>query len=428
MTEGASAAWVLAHASELVTARTDPAGARGRALEELEIVADGAVAVTGGEVLEVGPTPDVLARHPAADVVDVEGRLVTPGFVDSHVHLVHGGSRQDEYERKIRGLPPASGPVGIAATVAHTAEASDEQLQQRALADLDVMLSHGTTTTEAKTGYGGGAAGELRLARLTAGLRHPVTVVPTFLGAHAIPPERAEDPAGFVDEIIAALPLAREHAAFADVFCDPLGVDPRSAERLLRAARAEGFALKAHADQTADVGATALAARLGATSIDHVDYASPEAIDALAAAGSVAVLLPGVAHHLGELTADLTGHVAKPHLPAQAAALVAAGAVVALSTDYNPGTSPTRSMATVLELAVRLLRLPAAATWHMATINGAHALGVAGTRGSLEAGKAADLVIWEAPDHRLVTNRFGTNLVRAVYKDGRLVAGRPSGR
>lgn len=415
---------LVVHASELVTARTAPSGAVGGELEQLEIITDGAVAIQDGRIVDVGATPELRERHGrASEVLDAEGRLVTPGFVDSHVHLVHGGSRHLEYDRKIRGLGPPPGlRTGIPATIAATAAATDQELRHRAMADLDTMLAHGTTTTEAKTGYGGGARAELRLLELTASLRHPVTVVPTFLGAHALPPERAEDRDAFVDEVVAALPAARDHAGFADVFIDPLGFTPHESERLLAAAVDAGFRLKVHADQTADVGGTALAARYGATSVDHLDFASPEAVAALVRAGSVGVLLPGVAHHLGELTPDVSGGVAKPHLPAQVQRLVAAGARLALSTDYNPGTSPTRSMQTVLELAVRLFRLPATAAWHMATINAAHALGLGHEVGSIEVGKAADLVIWEVGHHGQVTTRFGTNLVDRVIKDGRLVA------
>ena len=419
--EPAAVDLVVAHASELLTARAGPAGAAGAALDAPEVIADGAVAVRGGRVVAVGPSDEVLRACRPGELVDASGRLVTPGFVDSHVHLVHGGSRHDEHERKLRGLPPSPGPSGIAATIAHTAAASDDELRSRAIADLDVMLAHGTTTAEAKTGYGGGADGELRLLHISAGLDHDVTVVPTFLGAHAIPPERAGDRAAFIDEIVAALPGARAQAAFVDVFCDPVGVTPAEAERVLAAARDLGLARKAHADQHADVGATALAARYGATSVDHADYAAPDGIAALVDARAVAVLLPGVAHHLAELTPDRDGTVAKPHLPAQVRRLVEAGATLALSTDYNPGTSPTRSMQTVLELALRLFRLPVAAAWQMATINGAHALGVAGERGSLEPGKAADLIVWDVAHAGMVANRVGTNLVGRVYKDGRQV-------
>lgn len=416
---------LVVHASELVTARTDPGGATGDDAARLEIIEDGAVAIAGDRIVDVGATRELGARHPqVGEVVDAGGRLVTPGFVDCHVHLVHGGSRHAEYDRKIRGLTqPAGARTGIAATVAHTAATSDQELREGARADLDTMLAHGTTTTEAKTGYGGRADAELRLLELAAALDHPVTVVPTFLGAHAVPPERADDRDAFVDEVIAALPAARRRADVFDVFIDPLGFTPAEAERLLAAAVDAGFRLKVHADQTGDVGGTALAARYGATSIDHVDFASADAIAALAQAGSVAVMLPGVAHHLGELTPDLAGAVAKPHLPAQAHRLVAAGARLALSTDYNPGTSPTRSMQTVLELAVRLLRLPADAAWHMATINAAHALGLAHDVGSLEVGKAADLVIWAVPRRGMVTTQFGTNLVDRVIKGGRLAHG-----
>lgn len=415
---------LVVHASELVTARTAPSGAVGGDLERLEVLADGGVAIDNGRIVDVGPTAELRARHPqAGEVLDADGRLVTPGFVDCHVHLVHGGSRHHEYDHKIRGLAPPRGlRTGIPATIAATTAATDRELRERAMADLDTMLAHGTTTTEAKSGYGGGARAELRLLELTASLRHPVTVVPTFLGAHALPPERADDRDAFVDEVIAALPPARDHAGFADVFIDPLGFTPDESERLLAAAVDAGFRLKVHADQTADVGGTALAARYGATSVDHLDFASPEAVAALAQAGSVGVLLPGVAHHLGELTPDATGAVAKPHLPAQVQRLVAAGARLALSTDYNPGTSPTRSMQTVLELAVRLFRLPTNAAWHMATINAAQALGVGHDVGSIEVGKAADLVIWDVPHHGMVTTRFGTNLVDRVIKGGRVVS------
>lgn len=409
---------VVAHASELLTARTPSGRPAGADLDHLEVVRDGAVAVTDGRVTAVGTTEEVLRAHRAREVVDASGRLVTPGFVDSHVHLVHGGSRHTEHERRVRGLDPLSGPRGIAATIAHTAAASDDELRDRALADLDVMIAHGTTTAEAKTGYGGGADGELRLLEISASLDHPVTVVPTFLGAHAIPPERAADRDGFIDEIVAALPEARTHAAFVDVFCDPLGVTPEEAERVLAAAADLDLPRKVHADQHADVGATALAARYRATSADHADYASAEAIAAVADVGTVGVLLPGVAHHLAELTPALDGEVAKPHLPAQVRRLTDAGVTLALSTDYNPGTSPTRSQQTVLELALRLYRLPVAASWLMATLGGAHALGVADHRGSLEPGKVADLVIWQVPEHGMVAGGFGTNLVAQVFKDG----------
>lgn len=171
---------LVVHASELVTARTDPGGAVGDDLGRLEVVEDGAVAIAGGRIVDVGATRELAARHPrVGEVVDAGGRLVTPGFVGCHVHLVHGGSRHAEYDRKIRGLAqPVGARTGIAATVAHTAAASDQELRERARADLDTMLAHGTTTTEAKTGYGGGADGELRLLELTAALDHPVTVAP----------------------------------------------------------------------------------------------------------------------------------------------------------------------------------------------------------------------------------------------------------
>jgi imidazolonepropionase len=424
---------LIAHASEVVTCRTDPEGAAGDALERLEIVRDGAVAVDEGRIVEVGPARVVARRHRARRVVRADGRLVSPGFVDAHSHLVFGGSRHVEYESLVTGeaAPGRRLEGGIRYTVSRTRAASTAALRAQALADLDAMLCHGTTTVEAKTGYGLDRESELRLLRVIHELRHPVEVVPTYLGAHVLPEEYAGRREAYVQLVIETLPEARRRAEYCDVCCDPIGFTVAECERIGEAAAKLGLRLKVHADQTGPIQGAELAARLGAASADHLDYVSAAGIRALARSGTVGVLLPGATFHMMEMTPKVNGRrlvpAAKPFWPLLVRRMVRGGMRLALSADYNPGTSPTPSMQTVMQLAARLYRLSYAEIWHMATINGAHALDRGGDRGSIEAGKRADLLIWRVPEHGMVINRFGVNLVDSVIKDGKVVVkGKPA--
>lgn len=418
-------------AAELVTCRAPNEGARGAALNRLEVIRDGAIAVAGGRIVAVGTTAELDALA-ADEVLDARGRLVSPGLVDPHSHLVHAGSRHHEFEARVTGRPlDGRLPGGIAWTAERTREASDEALVEQALRDLDTMLAHGTTTLEAKTGYGFERADELRLLALTAGLRHPVDVIPTYLGAHVLPPAYAGRREAFVDLVVGTLPEARRLADSCDVCCDPIGFTAAECRRIGEHARELGFRLRVHADQTGNAAGAQLAAELGAASADHLDRIDDEGIRALAGSATVGVLLPGVTHHMLEMTPAIEdGRLVpaeRPYMPLLARRLIDAGVCLALSCDYNPGSCPSPSMQATMQLGARLFRLAAAEAWHMATINAARALDRAGDRGSLEPGKRADLLIWEVPEHGMVLDRFGTNLVHTVIKDGRVVA-RPDHR
>ncbi len=422
---------LVVQASELVTCRTGPKGAVGGDLEDLEVIWDGAVAVDGGRIVEVGTSAEMSRRYQAREVLDAEGRVVSPGLVDPHSHLVHGGSRHEEYQGMVTGRAGGKPGGGIHYTVSITRRTGSGKLRSGALRDLEIMLCHGTTTLEAKSGYGLDRETELRLLTVLAGLRHPVEVVPTYLAAHVAPLEEELSRAGYVGLVMEVLEEARHFAEYCDVFCDPVGFSQEECLRIATRAKELGLGLRVHADQTGWAGGAELAARLGATSADHLDHVSEEGIRALAQSGTVGVLLPGANFHLMELTPGLEGgHSVPPpkaFLLERVQRMIEAGVRLALSTDYNPGSSPTPSMQMVMQLAARLYRLSYAAIWHMSTINAAHALGRGGDRGSLEPGKRADILIWTVPEHGLAINRFGVNQVSMVLKNGRVVVrdGRP---
>ncbi|MGH6916481.1 MAG: amidohydrolase family protein, partial [Geminicoccaceae bacterium] len=304
-------------------------------------------------------------------------------------------------------------------------------LIERALRDLDTALAHGTTTIEAKTGYGLDRDSELRLLRLTTRLEHPVEVVPTFLGAHVLPDEYAGRREAYVQLLIDMTPEVAGLAEYCDVSCDPTCFTAEECLRMGEAARRHGMGVRVHADQTGDAGGAALAARLRAVSAELLDSASPAGLKALAEAGTGAIFLPAVTFHLLEMTPPVTdgeiGSPQKPFMPLAVRRAIEAGAVVALSADYNPGSAPTPSMQIVMQLAARLYRLTYAQIWHMCTLNAAVSLGRGHDRGSLEPGKRADVVIWTEPDHRRIINRFGYNMVDQVLIEGRVVVrdGRP---
>jgi len=420
---------LLTDIGELLTCRSPRGYRRGEAeLNSLEVIRDAAIAISGGVIVDVGPSVELSQRHIAArEQVSADGKVVTPGLVDCHSHLLHGGTRHEEYESLVAGTrsPAKNLGGGIRYTVARTRAASDEQLLEQARADLDLMLEHGTTTLEVKTGYGLDRAHEQRFLRLQAALEHEVRLARTFLGAHVLPDEYRDDRGAYVDLVVGLLPEARQHAEFCDVCCDPTAFTYEECRRVAEEAVVLGLKLKVHADQTGWARGTELAVDMGATSVDHLDYASDAAIAALASSDCVGVLLPAVTFHMLEMTpVPEEGRwigPKKPFMPELARRLVKAGVIVALSCDYNPGTAPTLSMQTTMQLASRLYRLSYAEIWHLCTINAAKALGLDNMVGSIEVGKRADLVMWDVPQHGLVINRFGTNHVDTVFSDGRLV-------
>jgi imidazolonepropionase len=414
---------LVRNAAEVVTCRGAPDGVPGTALNDLEVIPDGAVAVRDGRIFAVGTTKDLDAQLRARDTMDADGLLVSPGLVDPHTHLVHAGSRHEEWERRVIGRP-AGLASGIRWTVEQTRQASDQTLTGAALADLNTMLAHGTTTVEAKSGYGLDRATELRLLRIVGSLRHPVEVVPTYLGAHVLPGEFANDRAAYVALVIETIAEAASLAEYCDVCCDPVGFTVEECRSIATAASRHGLRLRVHADQTGHAGGIKLATELGASSADHLEHATDDDIRALASSRTIGVLLPGVTHHMLEMTPGVADgrlqEAAYPFMPLLARRLVESGARLALATDYNPGTCPTLSMQTIMQLAARLYRLSYAEIWQMSTINAAAALDRGHDRGSLEPGKRADMVVWRVPHHGMVINRFGSNQVHTVIKDGRM--------
>ncbi|MEE8535739.1 MAG: imidazolonepropionase [Kiloniellales bacterium] len=369
-------------------------------------IEEGAIAVDKGTIAWVGPTADLpgppgaLARR----IYDLAGRWLTPGLIDCHTHLVHGGDRAEEFELRLQGASYAEiarAGGGIAATVTATRAAGERDLLQTATRRLKALLAEGVTTIEIKSGYGLDLETELKQLRVARrlGAEHPVQVKTSFLGAHAVPREfdgRAED---YIDAVVAMLPAVKASglADAVDAFCEKIAFSSAQTARVFEAAVAQGLPVKLHADQLSDSGGAALAARYGALSADHLEYSSAAGIAAMAEAGCVAVLLPGAFYVLGETQVP----------PIET--LRRAGAPIALGTDCNPGSAPVTSLLLILNLACTLFRLTPAEAFAGVTRNGAKALGLAATHGTLEAGKAADLAIWEIERPAELAYRIGFN-------------------
>lgn len=409
---------LIRNAAQLVTVAGPPGPRSGPHQAVLEIVPDGAVAIAGDKIVSVGPADTVLTT-PGIDAdtveIDARGLVVTPGLVDSHTHLVFEGTRQNEFEMRARGATYAeimAAGGGIYASVRMTRGASLEQLAQNAETHLRTMLAYGTTTVEAKSGYGLDIETEIRqleALQLTAE-RQPVEIVPTYMGAHAVPEDTEPDACvtGLCDDAIPEI-ARRGLARFCDVFCEEGVFTPQQTEQILRSGLRHGLKAKLHADELADTGGALLAARVGATSADHLHCANETGLAAMAAAGVIATLLPGTAIFLG----------LKNHAPARR--MVELGVPVAVATDFNPGSCYSEAMPLMLSLACTQLRLSPAEALVAATINAAHAVALGDRIGSLEVGKQADLVLWNADDYRMIPYHMGINLVKTVIKRGRIV-------
>ena len=407
----------LRHIAQLAT----PVGRqakRGAEMKDLQLVADAAIWAQDGTIRAAGRDADVMAEAQAAGVREAEmqdaaGKTAVPGFVDPHTHFLFAGARAEEFDDRLAGVPYLEllqRGGGIVSTMQATRAAGEDELYaigRRTLAD---MLTLGVTTVEGKSGYGLDLKTELRLLRVMQRLDHdlPTSVVRTYLGAHAVPPEYQGRQGDYVDFIIeTVLPrVADEHlATFVDVFCETGVFTNEESERILRAAQAKGFLAKLHADEMSSTGGAGLACRLGAVSADHLLSISDADIEALGESETVAVLLPATAFCMR-----------KPYAPARR--MMEAGAAVALASDYNPGSCYTYSVPLIFGLAVIAMHMTAAEALTAMTLNAAAAVGRAAAIGSIEPGKRADIVLLDAPDYRFLAYKTGLNLVERVYCGG----------
>ncbi len=405
-------------ARQLLTLRGPSAPRRGAALRDLGLIQEGSLLIRDGLVAAAGTTRRIenLAAARAATEIDATGRVVMPGFVDSHTHLIFGPPRLDDYERRLAGqdyhqIAAAGG--GILVSVKAVRGTSSRTLLRQTRLSLHRLIRHGATTVEAKSGYGLDEPAELKTLRVLAALDGcPIDVVSTYLGAHVVPPEFAGRPEEYIGWVCSyMLPLIRRRrlARFVDIYIERGAFGLDDARRYLETARSLGFGLKVHAEQFSHSGGTRLAMELGAVSVDHLEQAGAEDITLVAQSSTIATLLPGSVFHLG----------LDRYPPARA--LIDHGAAVALATDFNPGTSPTCSMPMVLALACNQMRMTPAEAVSASTINGAYAAGVADRAGSLEPGKQADLLLLDVSDYREIPYYFGVNPVAVTMKKGRIL-------
>lgn len=379
-------------------------------------IEDGAIAVSDGKIVWVGKRKSLprLIETKASNVYDIEGYWITPGMVDCHTHLVYSGSRANEFELRLQGATYediARLGGGIQSTVFATRSADEESLFRQSAPRLLALMSEGVTTVEIKSGYGLDLDTEIRMLRVTRrlGKAYPVTVFPTFLGAHALPPEfegRSDDYIDFVCEQVLPEVSAQGLAAAVDVFCETIAFTPQQTERIFQAASHHGLPIKLHAEQLSDQGGTQLAVNYGALSVDHLEHLSEAGVRALAKSKTVAVLLPGAFYFLRETTLPPIERLRSSSVP------------MAVSTDCNPGSSPTVSILLMLNMACTLFRLTPEEALLGVTLNGAKALGLADRIGTLETGKDADFVVWDISTPAELAYHMGFNPCRNVVKNG----------
>jgi imidazolonepropionase len=409
---------LIHNTTQLLTVASPGGPKRGGAMRDLGIIPGGGVAIRDGRVLAVGPSDELRRQVRTPRILDAGGRVALPGFVDPHTHLVWAGERADEFEMRVGGasymeIMAAGG--GIMSTVRHTRTASIDDLVAQTRPRLERMLAHGTTTVEIKTGYGLNTQDELKQLAAIHRLQEetPATLVPTFLGAHAVPAEYAGRADEFVDlvveEMLPAVAALDDPPPFCDVFNEDGAFSLEQSRRVLEAARKLGLGLKIHVDEFKPLGGTRLAVELGAASADHLVCTPPDEIELLARSDTVAVALPGTPFGLGH------------HEYTPARALIDAGGAVALATDCNPGTCWCESMQLMIALACRYMGMTPAEAICAATINAAHAVGLGHEAGSLEPGKRADLLLLDAPSYPHLGYRFGTNLAQTVIVEGNII-------
>jgi imidazolonepropionase len=410
---------VVAGCRELLTCR-GPVPKRREALRDIGLIKDAWIAARDGRIVFLGPA-DAFAREVTLEAgglrIDGEGLVGLPGFVDSHTHLPFAGTREKEFALRLQGWTYqrlAAEGMGIRSTVRATRAIGKKELIEACLRRLDEMLLSGTTTVEAKSGYGLNLKDEVKQLEAVreAAEVHPATVVPTFMGAHEVPDEYRGRKEEYLDLLVrSVLPAVRDRglARFVDVFCEQDVFSVEETERLVAAARSAGFGVKIHADEFAALGGAELAARVGAVSADHLIAVTDAGIRALAGSETAATLLPNVPFFLMQ------------EKKAPARRLIDGGAAVAIASDFNPGSSMTSNMQFVVQLAVYTLRMGIEEAINAATANAAFALRVQDEAGSLEVGKRLDLVLYDVPSYAFLVYRLGANPVKHVLKDGKAV-------
>ena len=386
-------------------------------MNNTQIIEDAYIAVKNGKILAIG-VGDVFGNiiGPNTQIHDAQGLLVTPGLIDSHTHLVHGGSRENEFSMKLNGIPYIEilkNGGGILSTVKSTRESSKEKLYQKAKKSLDRMLEFGVTTIEAKSGYGLELNTEIKQLEVAKLLdkTHPIDLVHTFLGAHAILQEYKENHKGYIDILVdEMLPKIKNMglAEFCDVFCEEGVFSIEESECILSSAKKMGYKLKIHADEIESLGGAELAAKLGCISADHLMAASDKGIKMMVENKVVANILPATSFNLNKNYADCRK-------------MIDMGAIVSLSSDYNPGSCPSENLQFVMQLGCLHLNMTPNEVLTSVTINAAYAIDRADEIGSLEVGKNADFVVFDAPNVEYLMYHFGINHTQRVYKNGKLV-------
>ncbi len=416
---------IIYNAGQLVTCASSGAPKRGESLRNAGTIESGAMAIDSGRFIDVGTTIEICSRFESKDTLDAFGRVVTPGFVDPHTHIVFAGDRLNEFELKIKGaeyLDILAAGGGIISTVRNTRAASVNELFEQGLKRLDKMLACGTTACEIKTGYGLDTVTELKMLRVIEALdeKHPIDIVPTFLAAHTIAPEFKDDPDGYVDLICEEmLPAAwqwyeRSHFApiprpfSCDVFTEKNSFSLAQSRRILETARKLGFTIKAHVDQFTNLGGSRLGVDLKALSVDHLDVISDAEIGLLADSNTVGIVIPTENFNAGKTA----------YAPARR--LIDAGCAIAVSTDFNPGSAPCPSQPMAMAIACRYQKLLPSEALNAATTNAAYAIGLGMTHGSLEVGKNADILIWDTHDYRSIAYEFGATRPHTIIKNGKI--------
>lgn len=408
---------VIENISKLITLKGENRPRVGKEMREIGLIENGIVAVDGNEIIYVGEgnLPSHIEVDDDTVFIDGTGKTVTPGLIDSHTHLVHGGSRENELAMKLKGieyLEILKKGGGIHSTVKATKEATFQELYEKAKKSLDTMLSYGVTTVEAKSGYGIEDFGvELKQMEVAKKLDkdHPVDIVSTFMGAHAIPEKYENDTDKFVDIIIEEMiPEVSKKglAKFCDVFCEEGVFSIEQSRKILEVGKRYGLIPKIHADEIKPLGGAELAADIGCITADHLVAASEEGMERMSEEKVIANLLPGTSFNLQ------SGNFAK------ARKLIEIGVPVSLSTDYNPGSCPTENLQLIMSFASLIMKMTPEEVITAVTINGACSLGLEIEKGSIEEGKKADLVIFDAPNLNYIIYHFGINHVEKVVKDG----------